>query len=323
MNHNARSLGGIGMLTLAALIWGFAFSAQKQLMEHMGPITCNCLRFLLGACFLFSVALGRSALKGRTVGKRRRPFVSAAEWKGGVLCGLLLFAASLVQQIGLTESGVGSVAFITVLYIVIVPALGGFFGRRVPMGAWISVAVALGGAYLLTVVGGSPAADGIGSLRELLGAIGSAKLVFALGDVLVFACAILYSFHILTVDRYAERCDGISLSMVQFATAGVLGILPMLLLEQVSLAAVLAGLPGLLYLGICSSGIAFTLQVLGQARVEPTVASIIMSLESVFGAIGGALLLGEVMNAAEIVGCAVVFGAILLSELAMRGERSD
>jgi drug/metabolite transporter (DMT)-like permease len=316
VNKNLGRFVGIGMLTLAAVIWGFAFTAQKQLMDHMGPITCNCLRFLIGAAFLFLLVLGRGVLLHRKTGKGIFPRISRSEWKGGVGCGLFLFAASLVQQIGLTESDVGTTAFITALYIVIVPALGVFFRRRVPFGVWLSVALALGGAYLLTVVGASSAADGIGSLRDLFGAIGSAKLVFRIGDILVFACAILYSFHILTVDRFADRSDGLILSMIQFGVAGALGIVPMLLFEEVAFAGVVAGLPSLLYLSIGSCGIAFTLQVLGQARVEPTVASMLMSLESVFGAIWGALVLREIMNPAEIVGCATVFAAILLSQLA-------
>ena len=318
MNQNLRRFVGIGMLTAAAVIWGFAFSAQKQLMAHMGPVTCNCLRFLVGAVFLLLLVILRGALLHPKTGGSIFPRITAAEWKGGVGCGLFLFAASLVQQIGLAESDVGTTAFITALYIVIVPALGIFFRRRVRIGVWLSVLLALVGAYLLTVVGGSVAADGISSFSGFFGAIGSAKLILSIGDILVFACAILYSFHILTVDRFADRCDGLILSMIQFAVAGVLGILPMLLFEEVALAGVIAGLPGLLYLGVCSCGIAFTLQVLGQARVEPTVASMLMSLESVFGAIGGALLLREVMNVAEIVGCATVFAAILLSQLASR-----
>jgi drug/metabolite transporter (DMT)-like permease len=287
----------------------------------MGPVTCNCLRFLLGATFLFLLVILKRSLFEKGDGGGVLPRISKAEWKGGVACGLFLFAASLVQQIGLTESDVGTTAFITALYIVIVPALGVFFRRRVRLGVWISVLLALGGAYLLTVVGASPSADGISSIRDLFGAIGTAKLILRLGDLLVFACAILYSFHILTVDRYADRCDGLILSMIQFAVAGVLGILPMLLFESVSLSGVIAGLPGLLYLGILSCGIAFTLQVLGQARVEPTIASMLMSLESVFGAIGGALVLHEIMNVAEIVGCAIVFGAIILSQLVCRERK--
>lgn len=318
MNKKMGHLIGIGMLTLAAVIWGFAFTAQKQLMDHMGPITCNCLRFLVGASFLFLLVVCRGVLLRKRSGGPILPRVSRAEWRGGIACGLFLFAASLVQQIGLTESDVGTTAFITALYIVIVPALGIFFRRRVPIGVWLSVALALGGAYLLTVVGASSAADGIGSLGDFFGAIGAARLILRVGDVLVLACAVLYSFHILTVDRFADRCDGLILSMIQFAVAGVLGILPMLLFEEVTLAGVVSGIPGLLYLGVCSCGIAFTLQVLGQARVEPTVASMLMSLESVFGAIGGALVLREVMNVAEIVGCATVFAAILLSQLASR-----
>lgn len=314
MNRNTRRIGGVGILTLASLIWGLAFTAQKQMLAHMGPITCNCLRFLLGAGFLLLLVLVRSLLSGK--GRQTlRLSVSPAELRGGVLCGLLLFAASLAQQIGLTESEVGCAAFITALYIVIVPTLGVFLGRRVPLGAWLCVLAALGGAYLLTVVGSSPASDGIGSVSALFSAIGSARLVFYFGDALVFLCAIVYSFHILTVDRYADRCDGITLSMIQFAVAGVLGILPMLLFEEVSLTGVLGGLPELLYLGILSSGVAFTLQVLGQARVEPTLASMLMSLESVFGAVGGALLLGESMNVAELIGCAIILLAILLSQL--------
>ena len=306
---------GIGMLTSAAVIWGFAFSAQKQLMDHMGPITCNCIRFSIGALFLFLVILARGAFLKKKTGARVFPRISAAEWRGGIACGLLLAAASLVQQIGLTESSAGTTAFITALYIVMVPAFGVFFGRRARIGIWLSVILALAGAYLLTVVGASAAADGISSLGDLFSAIGSSKMVFRFGDILVFICAILYSFHILTIDRFVDRCDGLVLSMIQFAVVGVVTCVPMLVFESVSLSAVFAGLGSLLYLGIMSGGVAFTLQILGQARVEPTVASMLMSLESVFGAIGGALVLHEVMNAAEVIGCAIVFSAIIISQL--------
>ena len=308
------------MLTSAAVIWGFAFSAQKSLMDHMGPITCNCVRFFIGAGFLFLLVVLRGLIR-RGGSARILPRITPAEWRGGVACGLILAAASLVQQFGLTESDAGTTAFITALYIVIVPVIGVFCGRRARLGVLLCVFLALGGAYLLTI-GGSPVADGVSSIAGFFSAIGGAKPILRFGDMLVFICAILYSFHIITVDRFADRCDGLILSMIQFAVVGVINTLPMLLFESVSLSSLIAGIGGLLYLGVLSCGIAFTFQVLGQARVEPTVASMLMSLESVFGAIGGALLIGERMNAVEIIGCAVVFGAIILSQLPGKRERS-
>ncbi len=308
--QSARLLG-IAMLTGAAVIWGLAFSAQKSAMSYMGPFTCNSVRYLMGAAFLFLLIVLRNALTKRPL----LPAITKIEWLAGGVVGLCLFVASSLQQVGIEGGDAGSAAFLTALYIVIVPVLGTLLGRRPGAAVWCGIGIALLGAYLLTVVGGSAGAEEISSVGGFFRAIGSSRFRIARADALVLLCAVVFSLHILSIDRFSARIDGLHLSMLQFLAVGVLGFPLMLAAETPSAAGIFGGILPLLFLAIGSSGIAYTLQILGQSRVEPALASVIMSLESVFGVIGGVLLLGERMNPAEAVGCALVFAAVLVAQL--------
>ena len=309
-NRSSRFLG-IAMLTLAAVIWGLAFSAQKSAMDYMGPFTCNSVRYLIGAAFLFLITVCRNAMMHKPL----LPRITPIEWIAGGVVGLFLFIASSLQQVGIEGGDAGSAAFLTALYIVIVPLIGTFLGRRPGIAVWCGIVVALLGAYLLTVVGGSASADGISSLGSFFSAIGESRFRIARADLLVLLCAVVFSFHILSIDHFSGRVDGLHLSMLQFLTVGVLGMPLMLAIETPHISEIAGGILPLLYLALLSSGIAYTLQVLGQARVEPALASVIMSLESVFGVIGGVLILGERMNPAEVVGCVLVFIAVIVAQL--------
>lgn len=309
-NRRSRFLG-IAMLTLAAVIWGLAFSAQKSAMDFMGPFTCNSVRYLIGAAFLFLITVCRNAL----VHKPLLPHITRIEWIAGGVVGFFLFMASSLQQIGIEGGDAGSAAFLTALYIVIVPALGVLLGRRPGAAVWCGIVVALLGAYLLTVVGSSTAAEEISSFGSFFSAIGASRFRIARADLLVILCAVVFSFHILSIDRFSGRVDGLHLSMLQFLTVGVLGLPLMGAIEAPHISEIVDGILPLLYLALLSSGVAYTLQVLGQARLEPALASVIMSLESVFGVIGGVLILGERMNPAEIVGCVLVFIAVIVAQL--------
>ena len=310
MNRHSSRLVGIGMLTVAAVIWGLAFAAQKSAMDYMGPFTCTSVRYLMGAAFLFLLTLARNALMHRPL----LPRITRIEWLAGGVVGLCLFTASSLQQVGIEGGDAGSAAFLTALYIVIVPVLGVLLGRKPTLAVWSGIAVALVGAYLLTVVGSSSAADGVASLGGFFRAILTSRFRIATADALVLACAVVFSLHILSIDRFSAKVDGLHLSMLQFLVVGVLGFPIMLAAETPSLPAIADGIVPLLYLALGSCGIAYTLQVLGQARVEPALASVIMSLESVFGVLGGVILLGERMNAVEVVGCVLVFVAVLVAQ---------
>ena len=213
-----------------------------------------------------------------------------ADELGVNLCGLLLGAGSLLQQAGMQTASPGKAGFLTALYIVIVPVLGVFLGRRPGLKVWAGVVLALVGAYLLSVKGG----EGI-----------------ATGDLLVIASAVVFSLHILVVDFVPAGVDGVKLSCVQFLVAGVLA----LLFESFTFSDILAAWVPLLYTGIISSGVGYTLQILGQRTVNPTVASLILSLESVFAVLAGWVLLGQPLSPRELVGCALVFAAVVLAQL--------
>lgn len=327
MKAKWSQLLGALMLTVAAVIWGFAFVAQKSVMDYIGPVTSNGLRFLVGGAFLGILLLIRdgSGHSDRKIlvrrGRHLVPDLTKSELLAGVICGIFLFVATTAQQYGIQLGDVGSSAFITALYIVIVPVLGTLSGRRAGYHVWIGVGVALLGAYLLSVVGGSAAAGEISSLGDFFRAIGSARFAVGRADLLVFLCAVVFSFHIMTIDRFSGRVDGVRLSMLQFFVAGLLSLPVMFLTETPQLSGIIDGILPMLYLGVLSCGVGYTLQILGQGHVEPSIASVIMSLESVFGALGGALILGERMNPAELVGCILVFSAVLLAQIQPKKER--
>lgn len=279
------------MLLLAALIWGSAFVAQSVGADLVEPFTFLMARSVLGALTLIPLVL-----------VRRRRAEQPWPWKptilGGICCGLALCAASGLQQVGITEGASTSTAgFLTTLYVPMVPLLSLLlFRRRAPMQVWISVALAVAGLALLSGLGGS----------------------FGLGDLLLLGCALLFSIHILVVDHFAEQTDPVALSLVQFAACAAAAGLIALLTEQTGWEAVWQARGSIAYVGILSSGVGFTLQVVAQKHTNPTVASLLMSMESVFSCICGWIILGDRLNGMETIGCILMFSAVILSQLPSR-----
>lgn len=280
------------LLILTAFIWGVAFVAQKEGGTAVGDFTFNGVRFVLGGGLL-TVCLPLLDKLGLT----RRPDTTASKkamWLGGVLCGVALWAASNLQQLGLATTSAGKGGFITALYIVLVPIFGLFIKRRTNLFTWISVLLAMVGLYLLCMQGES----GINS-----------------GDLLVLACAPIFAIQILLVDHFVPHTDGVRLSCIQFFTVGILNMPLMFIFEQPSLSAMVDGWLPILYAGLLSSGVAYTLQVVAQKHTHPTTASVLMSLESVFAVLAGLVLMGERLTAWEWCGCAVMFAAVILAQL--------
>lgn len=213
---------------------------------------------------------------------------------GGVCCGLALCTATLLQQFGIQYTTVGKAGFITTLYIIIVPIAGLFLKKRVPGKVWIGAVIAAFGMYLLCM---------------------SEKLALSKGDLYVFICALVFSVHILVIDHFSPKADGVELSCIQFLTAGVISSIGAVILEQPSIGNFVAGIVPLLYAGILSSGVAYTLQVIGQKDMDPTVASLILSLESVISMLAGWVILGQKLSPRELLGCVLVFAAVILVQL--------
>lgn len=275
------------MLFLTAIIWGFAFVAQSAGMEYIGPFTFNFFRTLLGGLVLLPVVFAMGS--GKRTKKEGRTLLL-----GGVCCGLLLCVATNVQQIGIMSTTVGKTGFLTAAYIVFVPVLGIFFRRKCGWNVWAGVAFALVGMYLLCI---------------------GESFVIAKGDIYILICAFVFAIHIMAVDYFAPKVDGVSLSCVQFLVCSVGSGILMLVFEKVELVNLRGALGPLLYAGVMSCGVAYTLQILGQKNYNPSVAALILSLESTFSVLGGFLFLGEELSARELAGCALMFVAIVLTQL--------
>lgn len=298
MNSSKKMRSSL-ILALTALIWGVAFVAQSVGMDYVGPFTFNAVRFMIGGCVLIPCIwfLRRSdAKQGQNTGKKKG--ISEAERKltvvGGISCGLALFVATSFQQIGIMNTTVGKAGFITALYIVIVPVLGIFTGKKIPVAVWVSVGLATIGMYLLCINGG---------------------FQIGRGDFMVFLCALVFSVHIMIIDHFSPKTDGVVISCIQFFTAGICSGVVMLLKEQPTLIGILAAWKPILYAGVLSCGVAYTLQIIGQRDTEPTVACLILSLESVFSLLAGWVILGQRLSAKELFGCVLVFVAILLAQV--------
>jgi drug/metabolite transporter (DMT)-like permease len=294
-----RNIKGSAILCLAALIWGLAFVAQAQAADKVPPFIFNALRSFIGAAFLFCLLLIKKC-------KTHAPIFPKEKTKfkemliGGILCGLLLTISINFQQFGLSVYPEGSASearagFITALYVVLVPVVSMFFGKRSCIAVWLAVAVATCGIYLLSL------SEGLHNIY--------------LGDVLMLFCALTFTFHILVIDRYGEPVGGMLLSALQFLIGGVLSGVLAICFETVVWENVIAAAPQLLYMGIMSCGIAYTLQIYGQRYADPPVASLTMSLESVFAALGGWIISGNTLSPREFGGCALVFAAIVLAQL--------
>ena len=291
-----KQLRGNLMLMLTALIWGASFVSQSVGNKLVGPFTFNAVRTLLGALALTPII----ALAGRT--RSRKSEMTAEErraarrtlWIGGICCGTALFIASTLQQVGINFTTAGKAGFITALYIVLVPILGIFIGKKVSKIIWLCVTVAVGGLFLLCV-------------RE--------NFSIGKGDLLVLACALMFAVHILIIDYFSPKVDGVQLSCIQFLVAGLMGLPLMFIFETPTLTGLGTAWLPICYSGILSCGVAYTLQVIAQKDTDPTVASLLLSLESVFAALSGWALLHETLNLRELLGCALVFSAIILAQL--------
>lgn len=287
------------MLLLTAIIWGSAFVAQKA-GTILEPFTYTGLRMLIGGLVLIPVIMVFAKLdkntNSKTVEEKRAS--EKANLIGGVWCGIVLCLAANLQQFGMYfDTDAGKAGFITTLYVVIVPVLGLFLKRRVEAKVWGCIALAVVGFYFLTMAGSG------------------AGFTLATGDLFVLLCAFAFAVHITVVDHFIENCDGIKLSSIQFLTTGIISIVLMVIFENPVMADIIDCAGSILYCGVMSSGVAYTLQVLGQKHAEPATASLILSLESVFAVIFGALLLKESMTALELIGCVVIFIAVLIPQL--------
>lgn len=288
------------LLFLTAFIWGVAFVAQSVGMDYVGPWTFNASRFIIGAVFLIPCIAFLDGLKKKeaaasgTSSEKSAPQDKKTLLIGGLCCGIAIAVASTLQQYGISMTTVGKAGFITALYIVIVPLFGLFLKKKAGMNIWVSVVIAAVGMYLLCITEGF--------------SIGR-------GDFLVFLCAIGFSLHILVIDYFSPKADGVVISCVQFFTAGIISCVLMMVFEKPSWSAVFSAWAPVLYAGVMSCGVGYTLQVVAQKHVEPTVASLIMSLESVFSVLAGWVLLGQSLSARELLGCVFVFGAIILAQI--------
>lgn len=282
------------MLILTAFIWGTAFVAQSVGMDFLEPFTFNGVRSLIGGIvllpciFLIRRINARSGEAEKAEGTRKDLVL------GGILCGLLLFAASSLQQIGIVYTTAGKAGVITAFYIVIVPVLGIFLHKRIGWKVWAAVVMALAGLYFLCM---------------------TEELTVGKGDLYIFLCALIFSVHILVIDHFSPRVDGVKMSCIQFFTCGIVSLIPMFAWETPGVDNLLAGWMPLLYAGVLSCGVAYTLQVVGQKNVNPAVASLILSLESCFSVLAGWLILGEKLTMREFAGCVLMFAAIILAQL--------
>lgn len=279
------------LLFLAASIWGVAFVAQSVGMDYMGPFSFNGARFLLGSVVLLPLVLFRRK-KAQAEGKESADLKNTLA--GGICCGLALCSASLFQQFGILYTTVGKAGFITTLYIIIVPIMGIFLKKRVSGRIWIGAVIAAFGMYLLCM---------------------SERFALSRGDSYVFICAVLFSVHILVIDYFSPKADGVTLSCIQFLTAGVICSILAIIIEKPEIGNFIDGIIPLAYAGILSSGAGYTLQIIGQKDMDPTVASLILSLESVVSVLAGWMILGQALSGRELLGCALVFSAVILVQL--------
>ncbi|MBR4868816.1 MAG: DMT family transporter [Clostridia bacterium] len=279
-------------LVAAAFFWGTTFVAQSDAADVIGPFTFNGIRSIIGSVALLPLALaiGRAPKNEQGVAT---PFKKQLLY--GSVCGLCLFLATNLQQIGIAYTTAGKSGFVTALYVVLVPVFGLFFlKKKIGWNIWIAVLLSAVGLYLLCVTEG---------------------FTIQKGDTITFFCAIVFAWHILAVDSFSDRIAGVTLSCIQFFVSGVLSLICMFIFEDPRWSQIIAAAFPLLYAGILSCGVAYTLQIVGQKHTDPTIASILMSLESVFAVLAGWAVRGEILNSKETIGCIVMFGAIVLSQL--------
>lgn len=290
------------ILLLTATIWGVAFVAQSVGMEYIGPFTFNAIRCVLGGLVLIPVILVLKKKK-ETGAENQEKEDKKTLWAGGIACGVILCIASNLQQFGIMEASVGKSGFFTALYIVMIPVIGIFIGKRPGIKLWFCVALAVVGMYLLCMKDGS--------------------FTIERADIMLLLCALAFSFHILVVDYFSPKVDGVKMSCIQFFVCGVLSAVGMLFTEAPDISNIQAAWLPLLYAGLLSCGVGYTLQIVGQKGINPVIASLIMSLESVISALAGWVILEQVLSLKEIIGCVLMFVAIIITQIPIGNKKTD
>ena len=288
------------LLLLTAFIWGTAFVAQSVGMDYVGPFTYTCVRSLIAGIMLIPCIAFLNKVNPNLEEKKicqdetKKKAYQKTLLIGGICCGAALGVASSLQQIGILHTTVGKAGFITTFYIIIVPIIGLFFKKRCGLNVWIGVVFALAGLYFLCITEG---------------------FSIGYGDTMVFLCSLAFSIHILVIDRFTGLVDGVKMSCIQFFVAAIVSGIGMVLFENPDLGNILAAWLPILYAGALSSGVGYTLQIIGQKGMNPTIASLILSLESVISVLAGMVVLGESLTSREILGCVLMFIAIILAQL--------
>lgn len=282
-----KTKGNIMLLTIT-LIWGTSLVAQSIGSSYLSPFLFNAIRFLIGALFLLPIVIFSNKHSHLQVETKKSSI------KGGLLCGIIIFLTASFQQVGIAYTSVGKAGFITALYIVIVPILGLLLGHKIHWYLWLCVIVASIGMYFLCI---------------------KDALVFEFGDVLIFMCAITTAIHIIVIDYFAHSADSVLLSFIQFLICSIFSFIVAFAIETISWSNIVAAKFPILYTGILSCGVAYTLQIMGQKYVTPVISSLILSFESIISVISGALIFHEVLSAREIIGCVLIFLATIFAQL--------
>lgn len=294
----ANRLKGNAILLLTAVIWGTSFVAQSEGMKYIEPFTYNGLRTVIGGIVLVPVIAGFKIFDRKKVQKQYSLRMTII---GGIVCGGVLCVASSLQQFGIVYTTAGKSGFVTALYVIIVPFLQFILGRKPRPIVWFCVVIAIVGFYLLCI-------------KE--------DFTVGIGDLLTLICAFGFAWHIIFIDRFLERgADGLKMACVQFFTAGIIMLVCMFIFENPRIDKILEAKYTILYAGVMSCGVAYTLQIIGQRYAEPTIATLIMSLESVFAVLSGWIILGEVLNLQEVFGCCLVFAAVVLSQIKLPARK--
>lgn len=293
---------GNTLLLLAALVWGCAFVAQSAGMQYVGPFTFNAVRMILGGITLLPVILIKDA-----VSKKKGTYIAPSkdgkkvQWIAGLICGVALAFASTLQQVGLVDAAPGKAGFLTALYIVLVPVCRRLFGNKISPTVWGGVGLALIGIYFLCITEGGD--------------------FFGTGEIMVLIASCFFTVHILSIDAFTDRVDGIRLSCMQFFVSGILCGIVALIFEETSLSGIWAANFEILYAGMGSCGIAYTFQILGQKRTNPTVASLLMSFESVFAVLCAIVVTADVPTLREGIGCILMFTAVILAQMEWKRKK--
>lgn len=294
------SFKGVILLLLTALIWGISFVAQSEGMESVDAFTFQAIRTLLGAAVLVPVIIFRDRSVSKSMSeeeKVQKKMQDKKTLKYGAILGMFLCAACNFQQFAFYDSTAGKIAFITAMYMFFVPLVGLFFRKRIPALTWLCIAMGFIGLYFLSI-----SKEGFASINK--------------GDFLAFICALFFTGQILLIEKFSPHCDGVKLSCVQFFVSGLISFVLMFIFETPKLSSIKTAMLPILYSGLMSCGVAYTLQIIGQKYCEASIASLLMCMESVFAAISAAIIINEKLSGREILGCIIMFSAILITQIA-------